>query len=200
MRAALGQVRPPPLRLPAHALLRRCPEQRAHRPGLGRRPAARMAAGADGELHRADGRPLQERRPGRRRLDRAGARGAREAGGGRGREGLPGAARPGRHGKDGADPRPNRRHRFRPGHRRRAETLVQPVLQAPLLSRRIPADVQPPERDAGRYRGAGRGAHRRDGRDRGRPPHGTRLPDLRHRLRARVLRSAPASRCTAWMG
>ena len=75
--------------------------------------------------------------------------------------------------EDGADPRPRRRDRRGPGHRRGAEAVVPPVLQAAVLPRRVPADVQPPERHARRHRRQGRRAHHRDRRRR-RPGSSTR--------------------------
>ena len=45
-----------------------------------------------------------------------------------------------------------------PGDRREAEALVPPVLQAAVLPRRVPADLQPAQRDAGRHRRQGRAA------------------------------------------
>ena len=56
--------------------------------------------------------------------------------------------------EDGADPRPGRQRGQGPGHRRGAQALVQPVLQAAVLPRRIPGRLQPAQRHAGRHRRA----------------------------------------------
>ena len=53
------------------------------------------------------------------------------------------------------------------------------------------ADLQPPQRHAGRHEGPGRRAHHRDGRRGRRPRIRARLPDLRHRLRGRHRLRAP---------
>ena len=53
--------------------------------------------------------------------------------------------------EDESDPRARGRHRQGHGDRRGAEALVSPVLQAPHLQRRVPADLQPAQREAGRY-------------------------------------------------
>ena len=71
--------------------------------------------------------------------------------------------------EDGAGARPRRRHRPGPRHRRGAEALVQPVLQAAMLPRRLSADLQPAERPSGRHQGPRRrGDHREGRRGRGR--------------------------------
>ncbi len=63
-----------------------------------------------------------------------------------------------------AHPPAHRRDRHRPGDGRRAEALVHVHVQAAVLRRRLPADLQPAERQSGRHQGQG------DHRDRpGRP-------------------------------
>ena len=74
--------------------------------------------------------------------------------------------------EDGTDPRPGRHHRQRPEHRRGAQAVLPPVLQAPVLPRRLPRHVQPPERHARQHRRARREAHHRARR--GRRPAGPR--------------------------
>ena len=54
---------PASLRLPADALLGGCTRQQPDRPRLGGEPQARLAAGADGELHRPVHQPVATRRP-----------------------------------------------------------------------------------------------------------------------------------------
>ena len=48
--------------------------------------------------------------------------------------------------EDGGDPRARRRDRRRSGDGRSAEAVLPPVLQAPVLPRRVPRHLQPPER------------------------------------------------------
>ena len=79
----------------------------------------------------------------------------------------------------------------RPGDGREAQAVVPPVLQAPVLPRRVPRDVQPAERHAGRHRRQGRRAADRARGRRRRPPLRGRLPDLRHRVRGRHHVHAP---------
>ena len=126
------------LRLPAHAVLGRRPQQRRDRSGLGRLARARLAAAADGQLQH----PRQRRRPGRGprpgRLDRH----LPQPHGHRGQGGLAEARPPAHRGRarraDGArrlpedepGPRPGGRDRRRTGDGRGAEALVPPVLQA----------------------------------------------------------------------
>ncbi len=70
--------------------------------------------------------------------------------------------------------------------RRSAEAVVPAVLQAADVQRRISADVQSAERDAGRYqRRAGRRAHHEERRRRERRGVSGRLHHLRDRLRGR---------------
>ncbi len=70
-------------------------------------------------------------------------------------------------------------------HRREAQAVVPPVLQAAVLPRRIPADVQPAQRAPRGHRRAGRRAAHRARRGGQRHRVRGRLPDLRHRLRGR---------------
>ena len=69
--------------------------------------------------------------------------------------------------------------------RRGAEAMVSAVLQAPDLQRRISADLQPPQRDAGRHAREGRRAHHREGAGVRRGRVRSRLHHLRDRLRGR---------------
>jgi thioredoxin reductase len=91
--------------------------------------------------------------------------------------------------EDDRDPRSRRRDRLGPGHRRGAQAVVPPAVQAALLPRRVPAGLQRTGHPSRRHRRQGRGAHRRDrglGRGRALRPG---LPDLRlgvrggHRVR-----------------
>ena len=68
-RAAAGRVGEARLRVPAHAVGDRGAGQPAHRPRVRRRAAARLAAGADGQLPGAHARPAGRRGPRRRRVD-----------------------------------------------------------------------------------------------------------------------------------
>ncbi len=82
-------------------------------------------------------------------------------------------------------PRASRQRGRGSGNGRSAQAVVPPVLQASLLPRRVPAHVQPAQRDVGRHRRQGRRAadgERRRGRRQG--VRG-RLPGLRYRLRGR---------------
>ena len=87
-----------------------------------------------------------------RRNERAG-----EAAPGRGRRDAGARRLP----EDGADPRPGGRADQGPGHRRGAEALLPPVLQAAVLPRRLSRHLQPPQRHPGRHRRRGRGADHR---------------------------------------
>ena len=58
----LGDARRPSLRVPAHAVVGRCPQQPGDRPGVGQIARRRLAAAADGQLQH----PRQRRRPGSR--------------------------------------------------------------------------------------------------------------------------------------
>ena len=84
-----------------------------------------------------------------------------------------------------------RRDHRRPGHRRSAQAVLPPVLQAAVLPRRVPRHVQPPQRAARRHERQGRRPRHRDQRGRGRSGVRGRLPDLRHRLRGRHVAGAP---------
>ena len=72
-----------------------------------------------------------------------------------------------------------------PGDGRGAQAVVPPVLQAALLPRRVPADLQPAQRPPGRHRRQGRRAADRARRRGRRHRVRGRLPHLRHRLRGR---------------
>ena len=121
---------------------------------------ARLAAATDGQLQH----PGQRRRPGsgprpgrldrhlpqphghRRQAGEPQARAPAHTGG----EGRADGAR--RLPEDGVDPRQSGVDRQRSGDGREAEAVVPPVLQAPLLPRRVPRDVQPTQRHVGRHR------------------------------------------------
>ena len=64
----------------------------------------------------------------------------------------------------GGHPRPRRRHREGQGHRRVAEALLQPDVQASLLPRRVSGELQPAQRPPGGHRRPGRAADQREGR------------------------------------
>ncbi len=74
----------------------------------------------------------------------------------------------------------DRRDRRGPGHRGGAEALVQGQLQAALLPRRLPADVQPPQRHARRHRRAAASTGSRPG---GSSSASAEYPVELHRLR-----------------
>ena len=93
--------------------------------------------------------------------------------------------------EDGGDPAPSAGDRRRPRHRRGAQAVVPPVLQAAVLPRRLPAGVQPAERHPRRHRRQG---HRPDHRARHRRQRRgvrARLHRVRHRLRGRHRLLAP---------
>ena len=69
--------------------------------------------------------------------------------------------------------------------RGQAQGVVPPAVQAALLSRRVPAGLQPPEHAPGRHRRPGSRADHRDRRGRGGPGVRGRLHHLRFRLRGR---------------
>ena len=190
VRAAPGRGGQGALRLPAHALVHRRARQPADRSGLGRRgcsPAGSsermdnfnilVSGGFQEEDLVNDGWTdiirnlliLARKRPTRPAIDRGAGR---DHAAGR----LP---------EDGADPRAGGPGRQGPGDRRGAEALVQPVLQAAVLPRRISGRLQPAERHPGRHRRPGRRAITENGDRRQRPGIRDRLPDLRHRLRGR---------------
>ena len=115
--------------------------------------SAAVEAGLAAPPHRELPDPHRGRRsrrgPGRRRLDEHRQETVRDAATQRRRNGgrRPFArSRNRRLRQDGGDPGPRRRDRDRPRHRRGAQTLVRLLLQATVLPRRIPADVQPRQR------------------------------------------------------
>nr|QQZ49271.1 NAD(P)/FAD-dependent oxidoreductase [Phenylobacterium glaciei] len=138
-----------------------------HRSGVGGQPGARLATAANGQLqHPAVGR-LPGRGPGQRRLDRhhpqsrprrPPARRDVRRSGQSGRADAAGGLQ-----EDGADPRPGGFRGRRRLNGRGAEALLQPVLQASLLPRRLPGHLQPPQRPPDRHQREGRRTHRRDG-------------------------------------
>ena len=142
------------LRVPAHAVVDRRPQQPPDRPGVGGLARARLAEAADGELQQPRLRHPRARGPRRRRVDRHHRQAAAAHAPGRRRDGVAGwrgqDRRARRLRQDGADPRPRRHHRQRPEHGRGAEAVLPPVLQAAVLPRRVPRHVQPAERDARR--------------------------------------------------
>ena len=126
------------LRLPAHAVLRRCPRQRADRSRMvcGDRDI-RLAAALAGEFYGQPGRRLRGRRSGAGRLDRSVAAHSRQDHGPAARAAHPaehaGGVRGFRFREDGGNPRPGRCDRQRPRDGREAEGLVSPALQAAVL-------------------------------------------------------------------
>ena len=98
--------------------------------------------------------------------------------------------------EDGADPRARRRDRPRRPQRRGAQALLPAVLQATVLPRRVPRDVQSSQRHAGRHERPGRRADHSAGR-RGRGTRvRARLPDLSppDSRSAPTMPAAPATR------
>ena len=87
--------------------------------------------------------------------------------------------------EDGEDPGPGGLHREGQGDGGGPQALLPPVLQAPVLPQRVPADLQPRQRHARGYEGQGRGARDGEGRRGRRPGIPAGLPDLRQRLRGR---------------
>ena len=188
-----GAVRPAPrrggrapVRLPAHAVVDRRARQPAHRSGVGSQRSSRA-----GSRQRMDNfntlvsGGFAGRGPRQRRLDRHHRQAAAH---GRSRRGR-------RRSRRGRSPRTMEladfekmeqirarvdEHRRRPGHRRGAQAVLPPVLQAAVLPRRVPRHLQPPERHAGRHRRPGRRAH-----------HRARRRGERRRVRARLPRSSP---------
>ena len=180
------------LRVPAHAVVGRRARQRAHRPEW----ATSLQPGWQEERKRNfhDGRrsrvwsstsrtwsATSGPSSGRNMTARiAASRGSRIAGH-RADHGDAGGRRLQDH---GAAASPRRRHRRGSRDRRGAQAVLPIPVQAALLERRVPADLQPPERHAGRRVGVqGRGtAHRERHRRRRRRVRG-RLRHLRQRLR-----------------
>ena len=101
--------------------------------------------------------------------------------------------------EDEPDPRPRGRDGRATRDRRGAEALVPPVLQAADLQRRLPADLQPAERDAGGHVSERKGVERitEDRRRRQRRRVRGRLHHLRDRLRDRHRARAAGSASTS---
>ena len=135
VRSASGARRAAGLRLPAHALHRRLPRERAHACRLRRGARARLATAADEQLQHPHERRRPAGRPGRGPVDRAddrpvrGDRRAPEPGRAAARRFRP-ARRTHRLQEDGARARADRRSRRGPGDRRGTQALVPLPLQA----------------------------------------------------------------------
>ena len=153
-----------PLRLPAHAVVdRRARATGPTDPEWAQRLAARLAAAADGQLQHPRLGRLSRRRTWSATAGRTSSASCCVMAQEHGRR----ASRPSGVAKtiELADFEKMEQIRARvdaivegPGDRRGAEALLPPVLQAPVLPRRVPRDLQPPERDAGRHARAGRRA------------------------------------------
>ena len=176
------------LRVPAHPLVGRRPRQPADRSASGRSrssPAGSGGASRTSSILTAGG--VRRRGPGRRRLDQhhqeAPVDAVNDTAACRARTATT---------MELADFAKMEEIRARVdaivddrGDRRGAQALVRLVLQAAVLPRRVPADLQPPQRHPGRHPRQGRRAdHRARGRRRRRRVR-ARLPDLRDRLRGR---------------
>ena len=123
----------------------RHPRRPADRSGLGR--AACKPGWQAGAAHEGDAHPRADRRTRRRELAELSPRG----------EDPPPGER--QHRPHDAHPPAHRRDRQGQGDRRGAEALVHVHVQAAVLRRRLPADLQPAERPSGRHPRQG---HHRD--------------------------------------
>ena len=130
--------------------------------------SVRLATEVADELRDPADRRIRRRGPGQGRLDRHRPAHSRP---GDGRDGQAGAefspemikgVQRQRRREDEGDPGPGRRHRRGPGHRRGAQALVPPVVQAAVLPRRVPPGLQRARRPPRRHRRQGRRPHRRD--------------------------------------
>ena len=132
----LGKAREASVCLPAHAVVGRRARQPADRSRVGEDVEAGMAEASHGKLQHAGVRPARGSRPRQRRMDRHHPQPRRPAhekepglGDIDGRDRTPGGNRGLQ--EDEPDPRARRRARQGQAHRRGAEALVSPVLQAP---------------------------------------------------------------------